>query len=140
MKYFWLLLAVIMVCLIFFNSSLPMTDSGRMSGWIAHFVLYLGKILHVNLHGNVEHTIRKLAHFCEFAVLAWIWCRIFVCFHVSNRTSNGYILLFCLLTAVIDEYIQMFSLGRSSQVSDVLLDFSGAFCMWLGYRIWQWSK
>lgn len=140
MKYFWLLLAVAMSFLIFFNSSLPMMDSGRLSGWLAQIVYSASGVLQLQLSGNVEHTIRKLAHFCEFAVLAWLWCQTFAYFHVGNRTANGYVLLFCLLTAVIDEYIQLFSLGRSSQVSDVLLDFSGAFCMWLGYRIWQWSK
>ncbi|MBQ7339146.1 MAG: VanZ family protein, partial [Clostridia bacterium] len=36
-------------------------------------------------------------------------------------------LLFSLLTAVTDEYIQSFT-GRTSSVSDVLLDFSGALC------------
>jgi len=24
-------------------------------------------------------------------------------------------------------------------VKDVLLDFSGVFCAWLEYRIWEWS-
>jgi VanZ family protein len=33
----------------------------------------------------------------------------------------------CLATAVIDEFIQYFSPGRSAEVRDVLLDFSGAF-------------
>ncbi len=140
MKYFWLLLGAAMVCFIFFNSSLTMTDSGKLSGLVAQFVYSIGKALHISLHGNVEHTIRKLAHFCEFAVLAWLWCRIFVSFHVGSRTANGYILLFCLLTAVIDEYIQLGSMGRSSQVRDVLLDFGGSLSMWLSYRIWQWSK
>lgn len=140
MKYFWLLLAAAMTCLIFFNSSLPMTDSGRLSGWLANFAYSAGDILQISLQGNVEHTIRKLAHFGEFAVLAWLWHRVFSGFHTGNRTASGYILLFCLLTAVTDEYIQLFSPGRSSQVSDILLDFSGSLSMWLACRIWQWSK
>ena len=138
MRYFWLLLAVVLVALIFFNSSLPATDSGRLSGFVAQFVLQLSHLLDISLKGNVEHNIRKLAHFLEFACLGLLWCKTFASFHVSNRTSTGYILLLCLLTAVVDEYIQLFSPGRDGKVMDVLLDFSGAFCAWLWYRIMQW--
>lgn len=138
MRYFWLLLAVVLVALIFFNSSLPATDSGKLSGFAAQIVLQLSQMLDISLKGNVEHTIRKLAHFLEFACLGLLWCKVFACFHVSNRTSTGYILLICLLVAVVDEYIQLFSPGRDGKVMDVLLDFSGAFCAWLWYRIVQW--
>lgn len=138
MRYFWLLLAVVLVALIFFNSSLPATDSGKLSGFAAQIVLQLSQMLDISLKGNVEHTIRKLAHFLEFACLGLLWCKVFACFHVSNRTSSGYILLICLLVAVVDEYIQLFSPGRDGKVMDVLLDFSGAFCAWLWYRIVQW--
>ena len=138
MRYFWLLLAVVLVALIFFNSSLPATDSGKLSGFAAQIVLQLSQMLDISLKGNVEHTIRKLAHFLEFACLGLLWCKVFASFHVSNRTSTGYILLICLLVAVVDEYIQLFSPGRDGKVMDVLLDFSGAFCAWLWYRIVQW--
>lgn len=138
MRYFWLLLAVVLVALIFFNSSLPATDSGKLSGFVAQIVLQLSQMLDISLKGNVEHTIRKLAHFLEFACLGLLWCKVFASFHVSNRTSSGYILLICLLVAVVDEYIQLFSPGRDGKVMDVLLDFSGAFCAWLWYRIVQW--
>ena len=140
MRYFWLLLAVVLVALIFFNSSLPATDSGKLSGFAAQIVLQLSQMLDISLKGNVEHTIRKLAHFLEFACLGLLWCKVFACFHVSNRTSTGYILLICLLVAVVDEYIQLFSPGRDGKVMDVLLDFSGAFCAWLWYRIVQWCE
>ena len=138
MRYFWLLLAVVLVALIFFNSSLPATESGKLSGCLAQFALQISQLLGVSLKGDVEHTIRKLAHFLEFACLGLLWCKVFASFHISNRTSNGYILLICLLVAVVDEYIQLFSLGRDGKVMDVLLDFSGALCAWLWYRIVQW--
>ncbi|MGM9561461.1 MAG: VanZ family protein [Phascolarctobacterium sp.] len=138
MRYFWLLLAVVLVALIFFNSSLPATESGKLSGYLAQFALQISQLLGVSLKGDVEHTIRKLAHFLEFACLGLLWCKVFASFHISNRTSNGYILLICLLVAVVDEYIQLFSPGRDGKVMDVLLDFSGALCAWLWYRIVQW--
>ena len=138
MRYFWLLLVVVLTAVIFVNSSLPATESGKLSGFVAQFVAQLSQLLDITLKGDVEHTIRKLAHFLEFACLGLLWCKTFASFRVSNRTSTGYILLLCLLTAVTDEYIQLFSLGREGKVMDVLLDFSGASCAWLWYRIVQW--
>ena len=140
MRYFWLLLVVVLTAVIFVNSSLPATESGKLSGFVAQFVAQLSQLLDIGLKGDVEHTIRKLAHFLEFACLGLLWCKTFASFRVSNRTSTGYILLLCLLTAVTDEYIQLFSLGREGRVMDVLLDFSGAACAWLWYRIVQWCE
>ena len=140
MRYFWLLLVVVLTAVIFVNSSLPATESGKLSGFVAQFVAQLLQLLDITLKGDVEHTIRKLAHFLEFACLGLLWCKTFASFRVSNRTSTGYILLLCLLTAVTDEYIQLFSLGREGRVMDVLLDFSGAACAWLWYRIVQWCE
>ena len=140
MRYFWLLLVVVLTAVIFVNSSLPATESGKLSGCVAQFVVQLSQLLDIELKGDVEHTIRKLAHFLEFACLGLLWCKTFASFRVSNRTSTGYILLLCLLTAVTDEYIQLFSLGREGKVMDVLLDFSGAACAWLWYRIVQWCE
>ena len=138
MRYFWLLLVVVLTAVIFVNSSLPATESGKLSGFVAQFVVQLSQLLDIELKGDVEHTIRKLAHFLEFVCLGFLWCKTFASFHVSNRTSTGYILLLCLLTAVADEYIQLFSSGREGRVMDVLLDFSGASCAWLWYRILPW--
>ena len=140
MRYFWLLLVVVLTVVIFVNSSLPATESGKLSGFVAQFVAQLSQLVDIELKGDVEHTIRKLAHFLEFACLGLLWCKTFASFRVSNRTSTGYILLLCLLTAVTDEYIQLFSLGREGKVMDVLLDFSGAACAWLWYRIVQWCE
>ena len=44
-----------------------------------------------------------------------------------------------LNTVLSQHFIQSFSPGRGSMVKDVLLDFSGVFCAWLEYRIWQWG-
>ena len=44
---------------------------------------------------------------------------------LARKTYVGYALWLGLLTAAIDENIQLFSLGRGSMVQDVLLDFVG---------------
>lgn len=140
MKILWLLLTAVFILFIFANSSLPMSDSGRLSAAAAAIVMKMGDMVNVTFSGDLEHQIRKLAHFIEFAILGWLLCKTYGEFGVARRTGNGYILFIGLFVAVIDEYIQLFSYGRSSQITDVLLDFSGVLCMWLAYRIWQWSK
>lgn len=72
-----------------------------------------------------EHFVRKMAHFCEFSLLGF-W--FMLCLRVYTRHFVRHIswpLFFGLLTAVIDETIQLYVPGRSSSVKDVLLDFSG---------------
>lgn len=139
MKYFWFLLAACFVGIIFYNSSLPLRHSSQLSGWVTALTQLLAQHLDIRLTGDVEHHIRKLAHFCEFALLGLLLCHSFSALGVSNRTATGYILFLALFAAVLDEYIQSFSPGRGSMVKDVLLDFSGVFCAWLEYRIWEWS-
>lgn len=138
MNYVWLFLTALFTMFIFYNSSMSGTESGHLSALAAGFVVHVADFLQVSLSGDVEHILRKLAHFLEFACLSWLVCKTYSSFGVSDRASNGYILFFCLLVAVVDEYIQLFSHGRTSMVKDVLLDFSGAFCMWLFYKIYQW--
>lgn len=139
MKYFWFLLAACFVGIIFYNSSLPLRQSSQLSGWVTALTQLLAQHLDIQLTGDVEHHILKLAHFCEFALLGLLLCRSFSSWGVPKLTATGYILFLALLVAVIDEYIQAFSPGRASRVKDVLLDFSGVFCAWLEYRIWEWS-
>ena len=72
-----------------------------------------------------EHFVRKMAHFCEFSLLGFwfmLCLRVYTCHFVRHV---GWPLFFGLLTAVIDETIQLYVPGRSSSVKDVLLDFSG---------------
>lgn len=139
MKYFWFLLAACFVGIIFYNSLLPLRQSSQLSGWVTALTQLLAQHLDIRLTGDVEHHIRKMAHFCEFALLGLLLCCSFSAWGVPKLTATGYILFLALLVAVIDEYIQAFSPGRASRVKDVLLDFSGVFCAWLEYRIWEWS-
>ena len=71
------------------------------------------------------HFIRKLAHFCEYALEGFL---LMLCLRVYTRRFIRHMswpILGGLLTALTDETIQLFSPGRSSQVLDVWLDFAG---------------
>ena len=140
MKYIWLILALLLTILIFFMSSRTGASSGSLSGAIAREIIAICTAAGVSLTGDVEHTLRKLAHLLEFALLAYFWCKTYSNFGVSVNMSTGYILFICLFTAVLDEFVQLHTPGRTCLITDVLLDFSGAFCSWMMYRIYHWRR
>lgn len=127
--------------LIFYNSSLPAPDSDETSYFFVHLIAGLNAFLDKPVPLPVlNHYIRKTAHFFEFFVQAVLLCNVFQAARTDRKNSHGYILLLSLMTAVIDEYIQLFSPGRSGQVTDIILDFSGGFTGWLGFQLWKWIK
>lgn len=70
--------------------------------------------------------VRKLAHFCEYFVLG-VECTALTA-AVVGRAVSPYVwmdLFIVLAVGVVDEFVQAV-VGRSSLISDVLLDFSGA--------------
>ena len=71
------------------------------------------------------HLVRKLAHFCEYTLEGFL---LMLCMRVYSRRPLRHItvpMLAGVLTALTDETIQLFSEGRSSQVTDVWLDSAG---------------
>ena len=111
---------------IFGNSMMDAADSKIESGFLTAFVQNILNWLgfHVPI-GELHHIIRKCAHFTEFALESFFVAKTLAAFRVRRQTWLAYALLIGLLTAVIDENIQLYSIGRSGQVTDVLLDFSG---------------
>ena len=103
MKYLWVFLTACLVGIIYYNSSLPLKQSSEISGWFAALTQLLAQHLDIHLAGDVEHHIRKMAHFCEFALLGLLLCRNFSAWGVPKLTATGYILFLALLVAVIDE-------------------------------------
>ena len=71
------------------------------------------------------HFVRKLAHFCEYLLEGFL---LMLCMRVYSRHPLRHVtvpMLGGVLTALADETIQLFSEGRSSQVTDVWLDSAG---------------
>jgi VanZ family protein len=75
--------------------------------------------------GLVDRVGRKLVHFGEYALLAFLWWRA-----LRTRTSAGRAALGAVLIAsayaVSDEYHQSFVEGRSGNVADWAIDSAGA--------------
>lgn len=75
---------------------------------------------------NIYVFVRKMAHICEFAMLAIVSFSFVIILKRDYHISLfGYHLFYLLAVAVGDEYIQSFR-GRTSSVGDVVIDFSGA--------------
>ena len=116
---------------------MPAAESHRASELVGSILTGMGKWFGIDVpQQNLDYNIRKLAHFLEFAIL----CNVYAAFGVSHRTATGYILFLGLAVAVSDEYIQLHAPGRSALVTDVILDFSGVFFIWLTREVWSWAK
>lgn len=72
-----------------------------------------------------EHIVRKLAHFSEYALLGF-WLMLTLRVYTKRILTHIFFPLFVgLAVPVADESIQLLTPGRSGQVKDILIDFSG---------------
>ena len=121
--------AALIACIwfIFSNSMAVATvssgSSGRVLAWMRIILRHLG---HPGLADRLTmHIVRKLAHFCEYTLEGFL---LMLCMRVYTRRYVRHIsvpMLGGVLTAMADETIQIYSPGRSSQVTDVWLDSAG---------------
>ena len=114
---FWILSGVCMGLIFWFSS--------REAGQSAHQSEIILKIVRAIFGENAfsDFIVRKTAHFCEFALLAFLFN-----FALLYTTGKKHIPLGIALTslyAASDEFHQLFVLGRSCQASDWLLDTCG---------------
>ena len=112
---------------IWFRSTLSAADSTVESEGVLGILQGICAFFGVSAE-LTDHIVRKAAHFCEFAALGFMafWSSYRLCRKIlRNLMPVGFV---CLAVAVIDEYIQTFSPGRSCEVGDVILDFAGSLC------------
>ena len=143
MKRRWLWLCIVLlVCNVAFiwgNSAMPGDVSKMISGFARDLLLLL-------LGGGGEQAsmgdglLRKMAHFLEFASLGFLF------FWLYSMLKKPWFYSACCGVAVacVDETIQLFSPGRASRITDVLLDSAGMACgmaaLWLCVTIYQKKK
>lgn len=114
-----------MIAFAFIHSSMPASLSGEESESVMVFLQYM-----LNFFGFsaelTDHIVRKAAHFAEYTAIGLL---LMSCAYSFSRTKPyryySQILFAGLATAVCDEAIQLNVEGRSGQITDVLLDFSG---------------
>ena len=130
-----ILLTVFWICFIFSNSAETAEESSSKSETVQEIVNEV--IESVGGEGNVtEHTVRKFAHFFEFAVLSALFTADLLALGLLpfplKKSYSLLWLLFPLLAstglAAIDEALQNFSDGRGPSIKDVGIDSLGALC------------
>lgn len=85
----------------------------------------LGK---VGLGPLSHHAVRKLAHLSEYALLGFWFMLCLRVYTVHFIKHISWPLFACLAVANVDETLQMYVAGRSSQLTDVWIDFAGVLC------------
>ena len=130
-----------MIAFAFIHSSMPADLSSEESESVMAVLQYILDFLGFSAE-LTDHIVRKAAHFAEYTAIGMLLAS---CAYSFSRTKPyryySQILFAGLVTAVIDETIQLNVAGRSGQITDVLLDFSGvitgAVIMLLVYMIYR---
>ena len=114
-------LLAVNLAVIWGNSALPGSTSGQISSGLLARLIQAFPFL--DFMG--ETVLRKLGHFSEFACLGLLlsWMESLL----GERGAHGIALplLAGVLTACVDETVQIFSPGRASSLIDVWIDVSG---------------
>ena len=140
-KFTWLLAFVLFTAFIFYNSSVPGTQSHQPSWLLTGFVERLGGVFpDLPPAAVLERALRKLAHFFEYFCQGLLACRLGFVYGAARSSSPGYILLAGLLTAVCDEYLQGLVPGRNGAIADILLDFTGTLTAWGTWQVIHWKR
>lgn len=123
-------LTVLMIAAIFRNSlQSGSVSNGRSETVVSEVQPSVKSVLKVNSI-DLAHLVRKSAHVIEFGALgALLMCTTLLL--VKRKQYKLFPLLFvplffALFIGNVDEFIQTFSVGRTSLVADVFIDFSGA--------------
>ena len=116
---------LVLMCFIFGNSTDNAEESSDKSSFVTEILQKAADVVSPGTTVN-ENSVRKCAHFIEFTALgalAMLTLRVFTEKYMTHITAP---LFYVLAVAVSDEFIQINSSGRASDVRDVLIDFSGA--------------
>jgi VanZ family protein len=110
---------------IFFMSSQNGIESNNYNEEIVNLLRIKGGIDLYSIFdpNSVVIIIRKLGHFLEFTLLSIASYLVFTVFKIRRATVST--CLFCISLAAVDELHQLFVLGRTSSVIDVIIDSLG---------------
>jgi len=113
----FILISMVFICLVFIFIMSSENGSESMSTTI--------KVSNVINIGSF-YMIRKSAHFIEFFILEVFILLMISSFKIIDFKCFILSILFCLLYAISDEVHQLFVIGRSASIIDVLIDYTGS--------------
>lgn len=117
----WLAMSIAVLAVIWGNSCLPGEESGSLSNGLLECILEAFP----SANWLDGFLIRKAAHFCEFAALAFSLGMTVRSYGISGSARWFVPLSLTLMAACVDETVQIFSPGRCSALTDVWIDFFG---------------
>jgi len=87
----------------------------------------------------VHFSVRKTAHFVEYAVLALLAARAFIPSTRRRLRRHPFIAALALvaLVALLDEYNQSFNAARTGTVWDSLIDMTGGATALILFHLWR---
>lgn len=119
------LITAAIIAFAFIHSSMPSEQSAEESENVLGFLQYILGFFGLE-NGLNDHIVRKAAHFIEYTALGVMLTFCAYSFNtIKPYKFSPHIAGAGLLTAVIDETIQLNVLGRAGMIMDVWLDFSG---------------
>lgn len=133
-KYVYLIILVLWISFIFFMSSKPAVESSKDSAVFVNLIMKAVKISGDKID-IVTTIIRKGGHFSEYFILSIISFVTLKKFAAGKERVFSSALLLCVSVALCDEFLQGFIDGRSSEVRDVIIDYSGALMFFILYNI-----
>lgn len=121
------ILYIVLCLIVFFIWDNSLQNGGTSDGFSLIFAKWIAPIANkLGFYGNIwalNRIIRKLAHLTEFTILGGV-LNVVLRRYIEYGTVVKTIVV-GIVIASLDEFIQLFSLGRSSQLSDVLIDTVG---------------
>lgn len=121
------ILYIVLCLIVFFIWDNSLQNGGTSDGFSLIFAKWIAPIANkLGFYGNIwalNRIIRKLAHLTEFTILGgvlYVVLRRYIEYGTVVKT-----IVVGIVIDSLDEFIQLFSLGRSSQLSDVLIDTVG---------------
>ena len=121
------ILYIVLCLIVFFIWDNSLQNGGTSDGFSLIFAKWIAPIANkLGFYGNIwalNRIIRKLAHLTEFTILGgvlYVVLRRYIEYGTVVKT-----IVVGIVIASLDEFIQLFSLGRSSQLFDVLIDTVG---------------
>lgn len=118
------ILCVVAIGAIFFNSSLDAAESTGMSNPFVDGINRFFESLRLDVTVT-EKTVRKTAHFTEYAILGALLSVTTYLYAKKRREAFAMAFPLGCAVALCDEVIQLFPKGRSSEVTDMLIDIAG---------------
>ena len=119
----WLALLVWMGVIFYFSH-----QSGDTSMQLSDGILDSFKSLFQNFldYHTLSYIVRKIAHFTEYFILGLLIYHLVKQYRVISKTEIIWMILFCVIYAMSDEFHQVFIGGRSPKVFDVIIDSLGS--------------